>query len=213
MDEARLKDWEPLFARALLIIDAAAAVLGEFTWSFGGGTALMLKYRHRYSRDVDIFVRDPQFIGHLTPRLSPTAEAVTDQYEEGGEFVKLRLAEGEIDFIGTGWLTATPFEPEPVMGRTVNVETPAEIIAKKVRYRAQSFKARDLFDLATVFEHAPEAIREIAPVMREYQPVLVERVEKNRNSLHEEFDALDLIDNRKTLEDCIAALRRSFEIR
>lgn len=54
MDEARLKDWEPLFARALLIIDAAAAVLGEFTWSFGGGTALMLKYCHFYSREADI---------------------------------------------------------------------------------------------------------------------------------------------------------------
>ena len=70
MDPARLNDWESLFAQALTILDAAAAAIGPFTWSFGGGTALMLKYRHRYSKDIDIFLRDPQFIGHVTPRLS-----------------------------------------------------------------------------------------------------------------------------------------------
>ena len=96
------------------------------------------------------------------------------------------------------------------MGREVNVETPAEIIAKKIRYRAHSFKARDLFDLATVLEQAPDAIREIAPVIQGYRLVLLERVKSQRKSLQEEFDALDLIDNRRTLEDCIAALHRSF---
>ena len=212
MDEGRLKEWEPLFAKAMTIIDAAAVSLGEFTWSFGGGTALMLKYRHRFSKDIDIFLRDPQFIGHVTPRLSPAAEAVTDQYEEGGEWVKLRLPEGEIDFIGTGWLTTTPFRPERVMGRTVNVETPAEIVAKKVRYRAHNFKARDLFDLATVLEQAPEAIREIAPVIQGYRSVLLERVKSQRQALQEEFEALDLIDTRKTLDDCIASLNRAFEM-
>jgi hypothetical protein len=42
MDETRLNDWEPLFASALRILDAAAVVLGDFRWSFGGGTALMV---------------------------------------------------------------------------------------------------------------------------------------------------------------------------
>ncbi len=213
MDESRLKEWEPLFERALTIVDAAAVNLGEFTWSFGGGTALMLKYRHRVSKDIDIFLRDPQFIGHVSPRLSPAAEAVTDQYEEGGEWVKLRLPGGEIDFIGTGWLTTTPFQPEEVMGRVVNVETPAEIIAKKVRYRAHTFKARDLFDLATVLDKAPEAIHEIAPIIQAYRSELSERVEKHYPALQEEFEALDLLDTRKTLEDCIGALQRSFELR
>jgi len=206
MDDTRLRDWEPLFAHALKILDAAAGVLGPFTWSFGGGTALMRTYRHRYSKDIDIFVADPQFIGHLTPRLSPVAEAITDQYEEGGQWVKLQLPGGEIDFIGTGWLTTTRFRPELVMGRTVNVETPAEIIAKKVRYRAETFKARDLFDLAIVVEHEPDEIREIVPVLQSHRPVLLERIEKRRNALQEEFDALDLIVTGKSLDDCIEAL-------
>ncbi len=212
MDERPLKEWEPLFAKAMTIVDAAAAVLGDFEWSFGGGTALMLKFRHRFSKDIDIFLRDPQFVGHLTPRLSPAAEAVTDQYDEGGEWVKLRLPEGEIDFIGTGWLTDRPYRPEIVMGRMVNVETPAEIVAKKVRYRARNFKARDLFDLATVLQQAPEALLEIAPVIQAHRLELLDRVQSKRQVLEEEFDALDLIDRRLTFDECIASLNRAFDM-
>jgi len=209
MDEVRLNDWRPLFAGALRILDAAAIGLGEFPWSFGGGTALMLKYRHRYSKDIDIFLRDPQFIGHMSPRLSPAAEAETSDYEEAGEFVKLRLKGGEIDFIATGWLTGEPFRAETVMARSVNVETPAEIIGKKIRYRASTFKARDLFDFAIVAERAPDEIARIAPLIEEYRPALVERIEKRRDILQEEFDALDLIETRKTLDECVQALYRA----
>jgi hypothetical protein len=211
MDETRLNDWQPLFASALRILDAAVVVLGDFPWSFGGGTALMLKYRHRYSKDVDIFLRDPQFIGHVSPRLSPAAEAETSDYEEAGEFVKLRLQGGEIDFIAAGWLTSDPYRPEMVMGRNVNVETPAEIVGKKIRHRASTFKARDLFDFAIVAERAPDEIARLAPLIQEYRPVMAERIEKRRDILQEEFDALDLIGNRKTLDDCITAIYRSFK--
>ncbi len=211
MDEDRLRDWEPLFSSALRILDAAALALGDFQWSFGGGTALMLKYRHRYSRDIDIFLRDPQFIGHMSPRLSPAAEAVTDDYEEAGEFVKLRLQGGEIDFIGTGWLTSDPYRAETVMGRSVNLETPAEIVGKKVRYRASTFKARDLFDFAIVAQHAPEEIARISPLLSEYRPALLERVENRRAILQEEYDALDLLDSSKSLDDCIGALYKALE--
>lgn len=110
MDEKRLKDWEGLFEKALTILDAARAVAGPFTWSFGGGTVLMIKFAHRYSKDIDIFVGDPQVLGHLNPRLSPAAEMVTDQYDESAQHAKLRLPDGEIDFIGTGWLTGNPFQ-------------------------------------------------------------------------------------------------------
>ena len=211
MDERRLDDWQPLFSSALRILDAAAVTLGNFPWSFGGGTALMLKYRHRYSRDIDIFLRDPQFIGHVSPRLSPAAEAVTDDYEEAGEYVKLRLEGGEIDFIGTGWLMSEPYRAESVMGRDVNVEKPAEIVGKKIRYRASTLKARDLFDFAIVAERAPEEIAKLSSLLREYRPTLEERLENRRAILQEEYDALDLLDSRRSLDDCIAAMYTAFE--
>ena len=42
-------------------------------WSFGGGTVLMRRFRHRVSKDVDIFVPDPQYLGYVSPRLNDTA--------------------------------------------------------------------------------------------------------------------------------------------
>ena len=74
MAEDRLKAWETLFGRALEIIDSVAASGTRFDdWSFGGGTALMRRFRHRLSKDVDIFVPDPQFLGYMSPRLNDTA--------------------------------------------------------------------------------------------------------------------------------------------
>ncbi len=75
MAEDRLKVWETLFRRALVLIDSAmasGAVLRH--WSFGGGTVLMRRHRHRFSKDIDIFVPDPQCLPYLSPRLNPTAE-------------------------------------------------------------------------------------------------------------------------------------------
>ena len=57
MAEDRLKIWEALFQRALTLIDSVARLGARFEpWSFGGGTVLMRKYRHRFSKDIDIFV-------------------------------------------------------------------------------------------------------------------------------------------------------------
>lgn len=204
----RLNDWQPLFASALAILDAATLANGPFKWSFGGGTALMLSLRHRYSKDIDIFVPDPQFIGYLTPRLSPAAEAVTGQYDEGREFVKLRLPNGEIDFVGTGWLTPEPYRAQDIRGRIVNVETAAEIIGKKVRYRADTFKARDIYDFAMVSLGYPSEIESIRPILRDYREALEARVKRSRRALEEEFDELEIFDRSKSLDDCIRILRQ-----
>ena len=92
--EDRLKIWETLFQRALVLIDAArqsGAPLDD--WSFGGGTVLMRRHHHRVSKDIDIFVADPQFLGYLSPRLSAKAESMTDHYDEHGNSLKLYFPE------------------------------------------------------------------------------------------------------------------------
>ncbi len=72
---ARDETWKRLFGRALSILDTAvSAGMPAEDWSFGGGTVLMLKHHHRFSKDIDIFVPDPQHLGFLTPRLNDTAE-------------------------------------------------------------------------------------------------------------------------------------------
>lgn len=58
-------------------------------WTFGGGTVLMLRIGHRQSKDIDLVVPDPQHLGFVNPRLSDVAEAVSRDYEEVPEFIKL----------------------------------------------------------------------------------------------------------------------------
>jgi hypothetical protein len=54
---------------------------------------LMRRHRHRFSKDIDIFINDPQFLGYLTPRLSPTADSLTTKYIEDNNYVKLVFSE------------------------------------------------------------------------------------------------------------------------
>ena len=58
----------------------------------------MFRYRHRLSKDIDIFVPDPQYLGFVSPRLSDTAADLTQDYpEQPGTFVKLQFEEGEVE--------------------------------------------------------------------------------------------------------------------
>jgi len=124
---------------------AAGVTLSD--WSFGGGTVLMRRHRHRFSKDIDIFVSDPQYLGYLTPRLNAKAESLTTKYIEQSNSLKLIFTEGEVDFVASAALTLHPTLTETILGREVRVETSAEIIAKKVWHRGEQFTARDIFDL------------------------------------------------------------------
>jgi hypothetical protein len=71
--------WQGLLQHAYSLIDEIAVhgIQNPF-WTFGGGTVLMLRYRHRMSKDIDIFVPDPQYLGFVSPLLSDVDEAVSD---------------------------------------------------------------------------------------------------------------------------------------
>lgn len=58
--------WQNLFRHALTLIDEIRThgTANPF-WTFGGGTVLMLRYGHRLSKDVDIFVPNPQYLGYV----------------------------------------------------------------------------------------------------------------------------------------------------
>jgi hypothetical protein len=208
--EDRLKIWETLFQRALALIDAArssGAPLDD--WSFGGGTVLMRRHHHRLSKDVDIFVPDPQFLGFVSPRLSATAEALTANYVEQRNSVKLYFPEGEIDFVASAPLTTNPTLTETLFGRQVRVETSTEIIAKKIWHRGAEFTARDMFDLAMVVEKEPKALEEIRPVLRDRREIVLARMKSQEAALRETFAALEALDYRPSYEQCVALVRRA----
>jgi hypothetical protein len=64
--------WQSLFQSALIVVDEIRRHGGRADpfFTFVGGTALMLRYQHRLSKDIDLFVPDPQSPAYVTPRLS-----------------------------------------------------------------------------------------------------------------------------------------------
>lgn len=207
-----LKAWEILFHRALELIDGASASgMQPDDWSFGGGTVLMRRHRHRVSKDVDIFVGDPQYLGFLTPRLNTKAENMTMDYVEQAGFLKLSFPEGEIDFVVSGPLTRRPFVPERLFGRSIQVELSAEIIAKKVWHRGPEFTARDIFDLALVAELEPEALHEIRPLLRNRREVILQRIAAHEANMRETFAGLEILDYRRNFDECVAIVRSCLE--
>ena len=103
--------WQILFARAMQLIDDMEhrAGRGPF-WTLGGGTVLMLRYRHRQSKDIDIFFPDPQALAYLNPRHGGLAESLTSEYVDSADHLKLFFPEGEIDFVASPNLTQPGFE-------------------------------------------------------------------------------------------------------
>ena len=210
MPDQRLKIWERLFQHALSIIDAAvAAGATQDGWSFGGGTVLMRRHHHRISKDVDIFVPDPQWLGYLTPRLNARAESLVSNYLEQAGFLKLYFDEGEIDFVACTPLTQAPAVVETLFGRDVGVETSSEIIAKKVWHRGALFTARDIFDLALVSEKEPEALRPIGHILESRRDVVLERIDTQDAALREAFAALDVLDFRRSYDECVGLVKKA----
>lgn len=210
MAQERLEVWQILLQRAFTLIDdARKAGLPVDHWTFGGGTVLMRRHNHRASKDVDIFINDPQFIGYLSPRLNAVAESLTQDYAEDQNFVKLVFPEGEIDFVASAPLTSSPAAAEVILGRTLLVEKSTEIIAKKVWHRGPEFTARDIFDFAAVAELEPEALKPIGPILRDRRATVLARVEQQDQFLRKAFEVLEVRDYRRTYDQCLRILKET----
>lgn len=195
--------WAALFRSALTLTDHLATVIDKPMWTIGGGTVLMLRLNHRHSRDIDLFVPDPQYLGYVTPRLSDVAERLTTEYVEAAEYVKLLMPNGEIDIVVGQPLTDEPWEMVAHGGRVIRVETNAEIIAKKLYHRGNQAKARDLFDLCAVADLDPGAIEQAAPFFARHGAAFIAELKANAGYVEDEFAQIQRIDYRRPFEECL----------
>jgi predicted nucleotidyltransferase component of viral defense system len=187
--------WAALLEQAFVLMDEVERHgISQPFWTFGGGTVLMLRYRHRLSKDIDIFVPDPQYLGYESPRLSDVAESVSKDYVEGPGYIKLLRPEGEIDVVASPNLTEAAFETWRLLGRTVRVETAAEIVAKKLWHRGDRATARDLFDLSLVIEHEPQALRQAAQYLTRHAKLFIQQLHARRAILKAQFEAIEAMD-------------------
>jgi len=199
--------WRILFPHALKLMAHLEAQFSQVFWTFGGGTVLMLRIGHRQSKDIDLFLPDPQYLGYVNPRLSEVAEQISRDYEEGAEFIKLYLPEGEIDLVVGTALTDQPFDMVEHAGRTIRVETCAEIIAKKIWHRGDQAKARDLYDLCAVAEAEPSAIARATPFFARHGAAFLKRLEERSELMEAEFQAIDAIGRPRSFAQSLAQAR------
>jgi len=172
----RTSDWKGLLHIALGLIDTLSR---EVTWSFGGGTALAVHFNHRISYDIDIFMPNSDWVSDLAPNANPKTRALIGdrKYEFPGNYLKLRLDAGEIDFIVGSKRTSEPTQPWDFEDQAVLIETPWEIGIKKLFYRPSNFKVRDIFDLAAIIEADREKLSSFLHLVAERLDKAIDRID------------------------------------
>lgn len=211
VDMERPGIWRKLFPSALVLMAHLEVHVPGINWTFGGGTVLMLRIAHRQSKDIDLFVPDPQCLGYVNPRLSDTAEQVSTEYEESAEFIKLFLPAGEIDIVAGGSLTPQPYDVVAYGERTVKVETCAEIVAKKMWHRGNRAKARDLYDLCAVADAEPEAIAVAAPWFVRHGAAFLSALQDRAAIARLEFEQIDAIGPGRSFDRSLEQARSIIE--
>jgi hypothetical protein len=170
-----MEAWRSLIRRAVSRLEAVG--LDRRDWVWGGGTVLMLRYLHRQSHDIDIFINDVQYLSYLSPRLNDRDSAEMQGYSEQANHLRLEYPEGELDF-----LTVAPVFPnlKPQDTRVEGVESPIqtmrdkEILGQKLHYRAAGFTGRDLYDFVAVAKADPGLLsdRDLHDIARQRRDAL-----------------------------------------
>ena len=61
-----------------------------------------------------------------------------------------------------------------------------------------------------VAEEEPQALQAIKPILRDRRDVVLERMTKHETALRESFAALEILDYRRSFDDCVALVKKAF---
>jgi hypothetical protein len=97
---------------------------------------------HRLSRDIDVFIDDPQYLALLSPETTDVWKC--SAWDRAAHYLKLKYPEGEIDFIVSAPISSLPPIEKQIdltgirkgSKPTIRLDPPAEIALKKLHYRA-----------------------------------------------------------------------------
>jgi len=182
IQNSRPSQWEALLPEAFKIIDYVNRD-DEFlkSWTFGGGTAMMLQIGHRESHDIDLFLDDPQLLPYIRATLEDLNFEIGMPSYDGDGVRHLKVAfdkVGEIDFIVAGQITENNAKSTNVLSRKVELETIAEIIGKKICYRGSSLQPRDVFDIAAAcYKGFADEIEKALSIIPDHRKVAAEKLD------------------------------------
>ena len=157
--------WKSLLTSCFAVIDEVVRQHRvDFPIQIGGGSMLLRRYRHRKSKDLDLFVTDARLVRWCSPRFNDAAADLFPDYGEEATALKLVVGMQDVDIIVAAPVVLDgAVDRETLAGRTILVERPREILAKKVAYRGRTFQPRDVFDLACVARAEPDEIAAVQP--------------------------------------------------
>ncbi len=116
----------------------------------------MIQYSHRMSKDIDLFFSDPQLIDYVSPVVNDALEDIMADYVDDHLFKRYVVPDGKIDFIRGNPVTEMSPGVLDFNGRKIYTDDPIEIVAKKIFYRCEDFRVRDMFDQAVVLLNGGE---------------------------------------------------------
>lgn len=173
---------QTLFGYAVKQLEEANISIDK--WAVGGGTVLKYYLQHRQSKDIDIFLQDPQYLGYLSPHLNDANIDKMTEYVTNANCIQMTFPEGGVDFIIAAQISDHSPQKQKLHGKEVFVEDPVEIVAKKMWYRALDFHVRDLYDLACLYrsERSDDIIK-VGATMPDKIAAIKDRIGKMRDDV------------------------------
>ena len=157
---------------------------GEHHLCLGGGTALVVRWHHRKTTDLDFFIQAGPYARLYANRLAfqrdleqATGTARRLDVRPASAFILLADG-GEISVSTTPGFTENPRSDDTVRGTAIALETSEEILSRKIASRildANTFVPRDLYDIAVAKHHEPDAL---AGALRRIRPDYLQQIAK-----------------------------------
>ena len=150
---------------------------GEHHLILGCGTALIARWEHRWTHDLDSFIEAGPYARLQENRIAferdlRTVRRIREVNVRPHNALILVEDGGEITIATTPAFTGNPRSVDTVRGTAVALETSAEILAKKIGgriLRNNTFVPRDLYDLAIARRSEPDALAR-APLLHTGPP-------------------------------------------
>jgi len=83
-------------------------------------------------------------------------------------------------------------------------------VLRRIPSLENGFQAPAIFDLAMVVEKEPKALESIKPILRDRRDVVLKRMKTHESALRETFAALEVLDYRRSYDECAALVRNAF---
>jgi len=162
-------------------------------YAFGGGTALSLCYfQHRLSFDVDIFIYDAQLMNYINPQIF--FEDIEDEIEDYmcmSHQINMITKDGiYVNILSVKNLNPNKKDVLKLNNNSILVETPEEIIAKKIIFRKNENKVRDLLDIAFAIHNDNDFLNKL---------VKIDYITKN--DLEKLYEAIKRVDEKEIKEE------------